>query len=307
LFTFAAKLIEVLKGKKKYPLEKEHQSKKYRLILTDDHTFEERFSFSVSRLNAVILILSLGIVVFFITFLAILLTPLKEYVPGHESQTALKEIYRLNQKADSLLLDIKQKNLYIENIRRIINNEDTLESLAEEPVTEVNYDTVTLQSSKEDSIFREEFENEQMFNLYFNEGKANVPSAQHPSSIRDFNFFTPLNGIITAPFDISKNHYGVDIVAGKNETIKATLSGTVVFSGWTTETGNIIIIQHPANIVSVYKHCSALLVKEGDPVNAGDPIAITGSTGKQQTGPHLHFELWNNCTPVNPAKYILFE
>jgi murein DD-endopeptidase MepM/ murein hydrolase activator NlpD len=297
----------VLGKKKKYPLEKKPRSRKYRLIITNDRTFEEKFSFSVSRLNAVILLASLGIIAIVAAFMLIIFTPLKEYVPGHESQTSLKEIYRLNQIADSLMLDLKQKNLYIENIRRIINNQDTLEDYSNELMSEKNYDSITLNSSKEDSIFRAEFENEQMFNLYFNETKPAGSGGSKSVSIRDFNFFTPLNGIITSHFDITKNHYGVDVVAESNEAVKATLSGTVVLSDWTLETGNILVIQHPANIVSVYKHCSALLVKEGNPVNAGDPIAITGQTGERQTGPHLHFEIWYNGTPANPEKYILFE
>ncbi len=297
----------MLKGKNKYPLEKKRQPKKYRLIITNDQTFEEKFSFSISRLNAAIIFVSLTIITFFITFLIILFTPLKEYIPGHERQTSLREIYRLNNRVDSLLLDQKQKNLYLENLRRILNNEDTIPGFPVDTALEINYDTIQLQSSNEDSIFRAEFENEQMFNLYFNEGKPVSTMVGKVPTIRDFNFFTPLSGVITSHFNITNSHYGVDVASTNNEAIKATLSGIVILSDWTIETGNILVIQHPANIVSVYKHCSALLVKEGDPVNAGDPIAIAGESGKQQTGPHLHFELWYNSTPVNPEKYILFE
>ena len=249
----------------------------------------------------------MGIIAVAIAFVLIMTTPLKEYIPGHESKSTLREVYRLSQRVDSLELDLKQKNLYLENLRRIMNDEDTISNYTDNINTEVNYDTITLQSSKEDSAFRAEFENDQMFNLYFNENKPSNPMGINSVSIRDFNFFTPLKGIITSHFNLQENHYGVDVVAGNFEAIKSTLSGTVVFADWTLETGNILIIQHPANIVSVYKHCSALLVKEGNQVNAGDPIAITGQTGKQQTGPHLHFEIWYNGTPVDPEKYIIFE
>lgn len=295
------------KKKKKYPLEQKRHPKKYRLIITNDQTFEEKFSFSISRLNAAILFLSITIITFFITFLLILFTSLKEYIPGHERETSLREIYRLNNRVDSLLLDQKQKNLYLENIRRILNNEDTIGVLPTDTTTDINYDTIQIKNSNEDSIFRAKFENEQMFNLYFNDGKPTTPRGNKTLTIRDFNFFTPLNGVITSHFNITENHYGVDVASTNNEAVKATLAGIVVLADWTIETGNVLVIQHPANIVSVYKHCTALLVKEGDPVNAGDPIAITGESGKQQTGPHLHFELWYNSTPVNPEKYILFE
>jgi len=249
----------------------------------------------------------MGIIAVVIAFVLIMTTPLKEYIPGHESKSTLREVYRLSQRVDSLELDLKQKNLYLENLRRIMNDEDTISNYVDNLNTGVNYDTITLQSSKEDSAFRAEFENDQMFNLYFNENKPANSLGIKSVSIRDFNFFTPLKGIITSHFNLQENHYGVDVVAGNFEAIKSTLSGTVVFADWTLETGNILIIQHPVNIVSVYKHCSALLVKEGNQVNAGDPIAITGQTGKQQTGPHLHFEIWYNGTPVDPEKYIIFE
>ncbi len=288
-------------------MEKKPDSKKYRLIVTNDQTFEEKFSFSISRLNSVILFLSLGVIAIAIAFILILITPLKEYIPGYESKSTLREIYKLSRRADSLELDLKHKNLYLENLRRIMNNEDTISDYSDNTVSEINYDTITLQSSKEDSAFRAEFENDQMFNLYFNESKPANSGSTKNISIRDFNFFTPLKGVVTSHFNLLENHYGVDVVAGNFEAIKSTLSGTVVLADWTLETGNILIIQHPANIISVYKHCSALLVKEGNQVNAGDPIAITGQTGKQQTGPHLHFEIWYNGTPVNPEKYIIFE
>jgi murein DD-endopeptidase MepM/ murein hydrolase activator NlpD len=112
--------------------------------------------------------------------------------------------------------------------------------------------------------------------------------------------------VITNEFNASQNHYGIDIVAKQNEAIKCVLDGTVILSNWTLETGYTIAIQHQQNIVSVYKHNSALLKKEGEFVKAGDPIAIVGQTGELTTGPHLHFELWSDGNPVNPKDYINF-
>ena len=99
---------------------------------------------------------------------------------------------------------------------------------------------------------------------------------------------------------------GADIVAPQNEIVKATLDGTVIFATWTLETGHIIAIQHDNNLISVYKHNSALLKEQGSYVKAGEPIAIVGETGEFQTGPHLHFELWHNGRPINPEDYIVF-
>ena len=101
-------------------------------------------------------------------------------------------------------------------------------------------------------------------------------------------------------------HYGIDIVSQKNEAVKAALDGTILFSDWTVETGHIIAIQHQGNFISIYKHNSVLLKKQGNFVKAGEAIAIVGESGELTTGAHLHFELWNNGTPVDPLEYVAF-
>jgi murein DD-endopeptidase MepM/ murein hydrolase activator NlpD len=116
-----------------------------------------------------------------------------------------------------------------------------------------------------------------------------------------------LKGIITNNYDPSGKHYGVDIVAAKNAAIKSTLDGTVIFAEWTLQTGYTIAVQHQDNLISVYKHNSVLLKKEGDYVTAGAVIAIIGETGELTTGPHLHFELWYDGSPVNPRDYMVFQ
>ena len=297
-------------GKKKdNTISKSKKENKFRLIITDNKTSKEKFSFSFSIGNITLLTVSVIFIILVISFFLFAYSPLKEYIPGCNNKSTMEAIYKLNKVADSLENDIRQKNIFINNIKRILNNEDTINDVYADFTVNKNYDTISIESSKEDSIFRVEFENEQMFNLYFSENIKNKGFSKNfkKETIRDFNFFVPVHGIITSGFNINENHYGIDIVTGKNEIIKSTLPGTVIFSNWTLATGYVLAIQHKANIISVYKHCSVLLVKEGDPVNAGDPVAITGQTGEQQTGPHLHFEVWYNGTPVDPEQIMLFE
>ncbi len=112
--------------------------------------------------------------------------------------------------------------------------------------------------------------------------------------------------MVTASFNTAQEHYGTDIAAKENEPIKATLDGTVLFSGWTSETGFTIQIQHSNNLVSAYKHNSVLLKKAGQFVKAGETIAVIGNSGEQSTGPHLHFELWYNGKAIDPQEYMVF-
>ena len=119
-------------------------------------------------------------------------------------------------------------------------------------------------------------------------------------------FYRPTRGMISSHFDADKKHYGTDIAANPNESVLATLDGTVILSTYTAETGYLIEVQHNQDFVSVYKHCGSLLKRVGDKVQAGEAIALVGNSGTLTTGPHLHFELWHKGIAVNPEKYIVF-
>ena len=84
------------------------------------------------------------------------------------------------------------------------------------------------------------------------------------------------------------------------------MEGTIILTGWIQSEGNVVAIQHKGDLISVYKHCSAILKDRGEEVKTGDPIAIVGNSGENTTGPHLHFELWKKGYLLNPEEYISF-
>lgn len=114
------------------------------------------------------------------------------------------------------------------------------------------------------------------------------------------------NGRVTAEFDPEKKHYGIDVTAPRSSHVMSILSGTVISSDETIDTGNVIAIQHEHNLVSFYKHNSLLFKKVGNFVSRGEAIAVIGNTGEMSDGPHLHFELWQNGKPVDPRDFIDF-
>lgn len=111
---------------------------------------------------------------------------------------------------------------------------------------------------------------------------------------------------MSAVFDPNETHFAVDIIVPKNTPVKATADGRVIFSSWTSDTGYVIIIDHGDELISVYKHNSSLTKTQGDFVKSREVIAVSGASGELSTGPHLHFELWYNGTPLNPSTFIDF-
>ena len=273
---------------------------KYRLVLMNDDTLEKKISFRLTRMNVFLFFGTMGILLVVATIYLIAFTPLKEYIPGYADFNTRQVLRELMLRADSLETQVRQKDLYIHNIRNIIEGREPEEVMPVSLLSQDNLELSALPRSREDSILRAEIEGQGPSGIWIAEERI------QGQSIHQFFFFPPVKGIITNHFDPAGLHFGVDVVADQNEAIKATLDGTVLFSNWTLETGYTIGIQHSNNLVSIYKHNSTLLKEVGSMVRAGEAIAIIGDTGLYSTGTHLHFELWFNGSPVNPLDYIIF-
>lgn len=274
---------------------------KYRLVILDDQTFEERASFRLNRFNVYVLFSSILVITVIAIFSLVVFTPLKEYIPGYGDVHLRKDLVEMEWRSDSLQQVVKQQELWINNVRNVLmgNSDTTVRTASDEAMY---YDTINLeQIPEEDLRLREEIEREQGYALSFSgmEKKGKVALSQ-------LNFFPPLTGYITSGYNAEEDHFGIDIVGPEDASIKCVMDGHVIMAAWTLETGYVIGIQHEYNLVSFYKHNSVLLKKTGNFVKAGDAIAIIGSSGELTTGTHLHFELWHEGSPVNPEDYIVF-
>jgi murein DD-endopeptidase MepM/ murein hydrolase activator NlpD len=285
------------KAKKKGKL-KQKLTDQYRLVVLNEDTFEERFSLKLSRLNVFVLGGVLSFLLILITTFIITFTPIKEFIPGYSS-TALKiKATKLALQTDSLQRRLAIMHDYTKALQPILTGEieaEIIDSLDIEANKIVIIDSL-LNASREDSIFREKIESQDRFPIQ-NNAETNVKIV----------FFAPLTGTISENFDAKTKHLAVDIVAKNGTPVKATADGTVIFSGWNTETGYVIILKHAHDYISVYKHNATLLKEQGDFVKSGEVIASVGSTGELTTGPHLHFELWSGGYAVNPTNLIDFK
>ena len=272
---------------------------KYRLLVLNEDTFEERVSLKLTRLNVFILVGFSMIILIALTTFLIAYTPLREYIPGYSSVKLKQQATALMFETDSLKRQLDINEQYYASIKKVLTgdvrevnfNKDSIEL-----TTPRDTDGLSMKISKEDSILREQVDNEDRYNLF-----------EPASPTVSFSLFPPVKGNITEGYNADDKHYAVDVVVPKNEPVKAVADGTVIFSEWTADTGYVLIIEHANNLISVYKHNASLTKDQGDLVKAGEVIATAGSTGKLSTGPHLHFELWNDGYPVDPTNYIAFE
>ena len=224
--------------------------------------------------------------------------------PRHAEVEVNRKLIELSMQIDSLVLEVDRKEKFIANFQSIVegdgvvNEENRIAEEESEALNKLNQDIQVRNLPAIDSQFRREFEEADQI-VYKLTGSRS-------GELQESYFFSPISGIISSPYSAKAEHFGVDVVSKKNEPIKCVADGTVILSDWTQEAGHMIAIQHRGNLISVYKHNSALLKKEGSFVNAGDIIAIIGNSGELTTGPHLHFELWYNGNPVNPEDFVSF-
>jgi murein DD-endopeptidase MepM/ murein hydrolase activator NlpD len=242
--------------------------------------------------------LAITIIMTTIVISLVAFTPLREYIPGYGDVTERKQILSLNIKADSIEQSIESRDLYINSVLNAFH--ERVETKGDKPRKDTTgkYSKVNIKPSGADIEFRGEYENNK-------NGSSSVAKLIY-AGLNEVVFFTPVKGFITSSYSVQDEHLGVDIVTRENETIKSTLDGTVVYTGFTAEDGNILQVQHSNNLISIYKHCSASLKARGDRVKSGEAIAVVGNTGEKSNGPHLHFELWYNGSAVNPQEFISF-
>jgi len=280
----------------------------YRLVVMNNETFREVSAFNISLLNLWILGSTLIVVVAAIVLSIIIFTPLKRYIPGYAAGNDPELVFELEEQIEDLEKQLTSQINYTNNVRKVLVGEDfqteeDIETTSPISRDSVFYDVPVPQSATDEQL-REEVEFEAIQTTDQKPYSFKPQSAVKP--LEQIFFSAPVNGEITAPFMPEKKHFGVDVSSPKNTPIKAALAGFIFFSDWTLETGNTIGIQHDNNIITFYKHNSLLLKKVGSIVKAGEAVAIIGNTGTLSSGPHLHFELWQNGKPVDPTEFISF-
>ncbi len=277
---------------------------KYRLIILNEDTFEQKASFLLSRMNLYVFSsVILVCVVLFVTFL-IAFTPLKYYLPGVGYVDIRTQLLQMEQLTDSLGTEVERSNFWISNFHQILNGDldesyymaDSMPKVADENI-DIESESEELKQFKEEVA--EEIKEKPLINNATNIALTNTYRYFFP-----LNFIAPVEGVVTSTFDNDSNHLGIDIAGEEKENVRAVESGAIIVSDWNPETGYVVGIQHNSNTISFYKHNAKLLKKVGSFVKRGDVIALMGNTGKLSSGPHLHFELWKNGKAIDPLLFF---
>lgn len=276
---------------------------RFRFVVLNDETFEEKFSLSLTRRNVWVFLSVVAFTLIFLTAAAIIYTPLKYFIPGFGDYNYRSQILKLQFKTDSLQEEMKGRQVWLENVMAVA--EGNIDSTRPKPEAGGNIDKSKIKLNEinaDEEELRKQVEEEDNFSLSMN-GNQNSGAVDE---VKQMHLMKPIDGYVTDEYNAAKEHYGVDIAAKEESPVKTVLDGKVISAAYTLETGYVMAVQHPNNLVSFYKHNSRLLKKAGSVVKAGEVIAIVGSTGELSTGPHLHFELWHEGKSLNPKDYIAF-
>ena len=272
---------------------------KYKLSVINVTSYEEVFNFRLSQLHVLTALSVLAVILVVLTILLIAFTDLREFIPGYPDGNMRQMIAQNALRVDSLENELLKRDRFFKSIRLVLNGGDTTSlERSREDTARYRNDTIRFQISEQENEFRAAIEERERFNL-----SLGMKEQNHDY----YHFFPPVEGIVTQSLDEKKRHYGTDIVAKANAKVAAVLDGVVIFTDWTVKTGYVIQVQHTNDLISVYKHNSILLKKQGDYVRAGEVLGVVGNTGEESSGPHLHFELWRAGNPLNPENFIKFK
>lgn len=274
---------------------------KFRFAIFNDTSYEEVWRIRLSRSNALLAAAMLFLLIIGINTSLIAFTNLREFIPGYPDVSMRRNILMNAIMLDSLERELNIRDKYFRDLNDVISGRQPIGQVARRDSTR-DYSNIVFKRSAEDSILRSKVEQEEKYNF-----PTGTSTPARGTSLANIHFFPPVKGIVSSNFDLRTRHYATDIVTQPKAVVSSTLDGTVIMTGWTMETGFVMMIQHSNNIVSVYKHNARLLKEMGDRVWAGEAISIVGDSGELYTsGPHLHFELWHNGEPLDPSQYIFF-
>ncbi len=270
---------------------------KHRISVRRPHDGKEVWYLFLSPMNILVALLSFMLITTAIVIILVTYTPVLDMIPGYPGGRSRDILLENVLRLDSLQQKIEQWNRYRDNIALIIDGKTPMPVTTDSTIDSLSVaDKEIVPASKEDSIFRE---------------SAKQIKAENKATTKEkprYELYTPVQGVVVKPFDLSLSNMGVKVsVKGGSEIIGAT-DGVVVLESWSPLDGNIIAIQHGANLISIYKNLARILKKRGERVSGGEVIGYAADTeeGKEASMQEITIELWDGGVATDPERYMLF-
>ena len=278
------------------------------IVIADDKTRQFRIMPREARISAALVV---GVLTLLVTGL-VAFTPIRGLIPGYGTaelrQNARLTSMRLLALQDSL--DLQRQ--FMAHLQGLLTGE--MAPLAEIPAT-------ALQETASTSGVRPNASEDPPSENWTDHEQPALPVTRMPTIaetparvVSDGRRFlsglrlpalSPVSGLISRGFDASTGHFAVDIATQEGTLVRAVGDGYVILADWTYKGGHTIAVQHADGYVSVYKHNERLLKRVADRVRLREAVAVSGNSGEYTTGPHLHFELWNNGLAQDPGPSLL--
>jgi murein DD-endopeptidase MepM/ murein hydrolase activator NlpD len=284
------------------------KKKKFTLIVVPEAEQPRTFSLSKGTFLAALLAAFFGIVV--LVALLLLYTPARSLLPVTNSEIEAlygKQISAIQEQVVNLSLEMTRLRSYNLQLRRALGEEMSpaeSSAIAAAPEELPEQASPMPQRFVQDTASPQEEHAQGAPSVFADALPGREPLRQADDEAM-FPFSPPVDGYVSRGFDRDNYHYGIDFVGRVSSPISAAADGNVIFAGWTYEDGLTMIVAHPLGYLTVYKHNEALLKNAGASVKRGEIIALLGNTGKTSSGPHLHFEIWKDGVPYDPANYLL--
>lgn len=286
---------------------------KYTVVFLPSDQSKKLRSFSVNAIGmAAIALTAIGIIISLV-LVAIVYTPLGRVLPIASPE--LERLYgqkvtEIQRQLNSLVVEVTTLQSYNERLRIALGENAPVS--AQMPEKKSN-DRLRRSSDIENDVRQRDIVQEEYSTLNQARGtqgdisrQENVDTLRWRTQSGNYLPLTmPVLGYQTKQYTGEQHHEGIDIVAKEGSPVVAAANGTIIYSDWTLDDGMMIIIAHGAGLTTVYKHNKALLKRRGAIVKRGETVALLGNTGRTSTGPHLHFEVWNNGIALNPMNYLI--
>jgi murein DD-endopeptidase MepM/ murein hydrolase activator NlpD len=292
---------------------RKQQGRLFDIVLVPVGEGKEARSFRVSRLGLLLMGFAAVVVVVAATLAVLMYTPLAIYVPipnPELEQRYGRQILETQERLNALAGDVLILRDYNRQLRKALGEESARDTsgVKSMPLPRSHEDPL----ATPDSLVGYTGAGVEGFLPEYPEVGGGTQGTYAPVVVTrgdlarsKFPLMIPADGFVTQGFDLQSNHFGMDFAGKRGTPVFAAADGHVLFSGWTYDDGNILIIAHGGGYVTVYKHNQTLLKTVQNRVSRGEPIALLGTSGRTSVGPHLHFEVWKDGIPQDPNDYLL--